>query len=804
MRIRRTRHTRLAFCAPLLLAAACTDAELDPADETRGGELPERTVRIKFPDGVRDVRYTERNGRAIYDGDIDLGSVDEIEEKRALFGGAIHKDFSRRWPNGVVRFRFDSSVSVATRSAVMAAHDAMEAVTPLKFVNIFDNASGAYLEYRQDVNDNDGGVSDQIGMSGGEQAVTFYDASVGQGLIIHETLHAVGFWHEQSREDRDAWVVIDNDCINWSLWDWENDQKQYEVKGDALELGPYDFRSIMHYSTGTWCAPNPPAKCTKTLDDNNNGTNETWCMTMFRASTGRPIWGSNSMSREDVNMLWRMYGGDAGVNAYGDRMGAALAVGDFDGDQYNDLAVGVPGENDGSGKVVVYRGTSNRLVPWKTLTQASAGWAVEPGDHFGWSLAAGDVDGDGIADLLVGAPHEDVKVNGVDVEDAGGAILFKGSATGFTVLRKLTQTTLGYSEDLDDNFGYAVAIASIAGGSPDLVIGAPGDHHPGVFGAGTLTGGAVYVYPINTDPEAIDEGTTTRLFYAGSANGDRFGQAIATGLLDDGANVDLVIGAPYAGTDHRGAAFVYAGRDPVGLPQDWSTNALAAYKQRITPPYASSDDFGAAIAIGNVRGSLANDLVIGAPASSSSQGRVYVYTSSSTTLGSSSMTLAQSIAQNGSLDAGDRFGASLAVGSLDGSTNQQEIVVGAPGENGGEGAVSIFTGQHSDATGFKLLQQSNIVYGQNEAHDWFGEAVVVGNVNGIGEKDVSSDQWSAGGGAADLVVGVPGEGPDISLPGVQPAIEDPSSSGAISIFHGGAAGALTGRGTFHQETLLRD
>ncbi|KAB2894478.1 MAG: hypothetical protein F9K40_16565, partial [Kofleriaceae bacterium] len=727
----RTRLT--AVCLPLLLTTACTDPDFaapDPGEAVDGDELPERTVRIRFPDGVRDVRYVEVNGRAIFDGDIDLGPIEELERSRALFGGAIHKDFSRRWPEGTVRFRFDPSVNMATRNAIIAAHDAMEAVTPLRFASIFDNTTGNYLEYRQDVNDNNGGVSDSIGMAGGEQAVTFYDATASQDLIIHETLHAVGFWHEQSRADRDAWVVIDNDCINWSLWDWENDQKQYEVKPDALEKGPYDFRSIMHYSTGTWCAPNPPAKCMKTLDDDSNGTDENWCMTMFRADTGRPIWRPTTMSREDVNMLWRMHGGDGGVNNYGDRMGAALAIGDFNGDQYNDVAVGIPGESDGAGKVVVYRGTSNRLVPWKTLTQASAGWGNEPDDHFGWSLAAGDVDGDNIDDLLVGVPDEDVQVGNTNVVDAGGALLFKGSASGFTVLRKLTQGSLGYTENTDDQFGYAVALGALGGGStPNLIIGAPGDLHPGIFGAGPFTGGAVYVYPIDPAGGVNAEGTTTRLFWAGNANGDRFGAALAVGRLDDGSNDDLVVGAPYAGTDRRGSVFVYAGRTPTGSPSTWATNALATIEQRIPPPYAATDDFGAAVAIGNVRGSLRDDIVVGAPATSGGQGRVYVYTSSSSTLGSSSMTLAQSIAQNGSLEAGDRFGAALAIGRLEGDTQQDEIVVGAPGENGGQGAVSVFTGEHGDVTPRAILQQHAVPFATNEALDWFGEAVAVGNVN---------------------------------------------------------------------------
>src|SRR5262249_32606078 len=74
----------------------------------------------------------------------------------------------------------------------------------------------------------------------------------------------------------------------------------------------------------------------------------------------------------------------------GDEFGAALAVGDFDDDGFDDIAVGAPGENDGEGRVYVYRGSLSGLKPTQTL---SAVGGPSAGDHFGSALAAG-FDGD--------------------------------------------------------------------------------------------------------------------------------------------------------------------------------------------------------------------------------------------------------------------------------------------------------------------------------------------------------------------------------------------------------------------------
>src|SRR5262249_61475552 len=87
-----------------------------------------------------------------------------------------------------------------------------------------------------------------------------------------------------------------------------------------------------------------------------------------------------------------------GANEAGDRMGSALATGDFDGDGYADIAVGVPGEAPGAapagGSVVVFPGASSQVATGFWLNGNRAGEPIVAGDVFGASLAAGNVDVD--------------------------------------------------------------------------------------------------------------------------------------------------------------------------------------------------------------------------------------------------------------------------------------------------------------------------------------------------------------------------------------------------------------------------
>lgn len=147
-----------------------------------------------------------------------------------------------------------------------------------------------------------------------------------------------------------------------------------------------------------------------------------------------------------------------------DHFGDALAAGDFDADGFADLAIGILFDKAGGlngGAVVVLSGSAAGLTGAgaQFWTQDSPGvpGASELQDAFGVSLATGDVDGDGIADLAVGAPQESLGA----VADAGAVNLLFGSAAGLTGAgsQVFTQDSPGVpgTAEHDDLFGGALA-----------------------------------------------------------------------------------------------------------------------------------------------------------------------------------------------------------------------------------------------------------------------------------------------------------------------------------------------------------
>ena len=168
---------------------------------------------------------------------------------------------------------------------------------------------------------------------------------------------------------------------------------------------------------------------------------------------------------------------------------------DFNGDGYADLAVGAPADSvsghDSAGAVNVLYGSSNglRVEGDQQLTQDTPGVAAfaSTGDRFGAALAAGDLDGDGVADLVVGVPGEDV----LGRANAGVVNVLYGSPGGLTAERNhfFSQGSAGVpgAVEAQDAFGRAVAVGDFDGdGLGDVAVGAPREWVGGARVAGAV------------------------------------------------------------------------------------------------------------------------------------------------------------------------------------------------------------------------------------------------------------------------------------------------------------------------------
>jgi FG-GAP repeat len=329
------------------------------------------------------------------------------------------------------------------------------------------------------------------------------------------------------------------------------------------------------------------------------------------------LYGSPTGLRAAGNQLWRQESpGVPGTGAGGHLFGRALATGDFDGDGFADLAVESLEEAAGqpeAGAVTILYGSSAglRAAGSAVLTRQFVGTAGFP-DHFGWSLAAGDLGGGPEAELIAGVPGADVGA----ATDAGAFDIFSGSPTGLSQGSweewNLDMPGVDGAAAPGDGLGSAVATGSIGRSSEqDLVVGAPTKQvgtHPD---AGAVL--AMYGAPAGLSATGSHLFTENTIGVPGSPqSGGHFGDAVRAGPFGRSPQLDVAVGAP----DETVAGVVGAGSVTVLYG---SANGLTGTKaQRFTqatPGMAgvpgTSDAFGFSLAAGDVGGATVGDLVVG-------------------------------------------------------------------------------------------------------------------------------------------------------------------------------------------------
>jgi hypothetical protein len=457
--------------------------------------------------------------------------------------------------------------------------------------------------------------------------------------------------------------------------------------------------------------------------------------------------------------------------------GSATEVGpDFNGDGFADLAVGVPGEDvnaiEDTGAVEVIYGSSTGLNGdspiddqfWNKANVEASTVVARQDDDFGFSLAAGDFNGDGDDDLAIGVPLEDVVTSTGELKDAGAVYVLDGSAAGLDASAGVWTQRSGRIFDFaekEDHFGWSLAAGDFGWGpEDDLAIGVPAEDLGLIKDAGAVN--VIY----GSSSGLVSRGNE---FWSQRSEGvpdqaeryDSFGKELLAADLGRGEEDDLVVGVvneSFSGAPFAGAVNVIYGYANRGL-SGRGAQFLSANSRGVPGIAHHYDFFGSALAAGDFGRSYHTDLAIGAPDEDKGNidaGAVYtLYGWSSGIRTANAQIWSQgSAGVEGGPEEGDLFGSALAAANF-GKGPRADLAVGVPGEDEeghwweeqfSTGAVNVLYGRVSGLSGTGSdwwWQDSSGIEGGNDNFQYFGQSLATANF-GKGR-------------GADLAVGVPGE-----------------------------------------------
>jgi hypothetical protein len=351
---------------------------------------------------------------------------------------------------------------------------------------------------------------------------------------------------------------------------------------------------------------------------------------------------------------------DATISAvnFGDNLGFSVAgAGDTDGDGFDDLLMGAR-SNDAqgiqSGQVYLFRGPLSGDL---RVADADAVISGEDFDELGRAVAGiGDIDGDGLADIALGAPL---------ANNRGRVLIFRGPVSGElatadadavidgTEFNELLGTSVSRAGDLNDD------------GIGDVVIGGP---RPNLNGAGT---GHAYVFfgPVG----GLHSANEADVILQGEALNDEFGSSVAGGSDVNGDGIDdLLIGAAQFSAGLSGKAYVFHGPLAGFIPAAAADAELSGE--------AREDLYGDSVALpGDVNGDGLGDVLVGSEFSNSLAvhgGRAFLYLSPL----AGNVGVAAATVMTG--DSGETVGAAVApAGDVD-DDGRADLLVGASGFEG--------------------------------------------------------------------------------------------------------------------------
>lgn len=198
---------------------------------------------VKFDKGFEFQKVIGIPDTYIYEGDalINERGIQDLVNNTIKTKAAVHRDPFKYWVKGVVYYQFDSSATGVFITNVEEAIEDIENCCGVIFIPASSSSSNIvnFVKSTASVGNNS-----YLGCIGGVQNINIYNYQT-HGVILHEILHALGFYHEHSRQDRDNYITINWDNIRPGV---QHNFNKYTTN-HGYDISIFDENSLMMYSS---------------------------------------------------------------------------------------------------------------------------------------------------------------------------------------------------------------------------------------------------------------------------------------------------------------------------------------------------------------------------------------------------------------------------------------------------------------------------------------------------------------------------------------------------------------------------